>query len=85
MELDPQNDTLSLAGSRCVLVKYSHLRNHYVLDMRDFNPHRVFLDDEWMAEILLDSDLQSESIHFRCIASPTQELPAPCDDTHLRV
>jgi hypothetical protein len=94
MELDPQNDTLSLAGSRCVLVKYSHLRNHYVLDMRDFNPHRVrarrpaaaaatvlsaeacfeedvvcelpfvsirkenvgrrvFLDDEWMAEILV--------------------------------
>ena len=93
MELDPQNDSLSLAGSRCVLVKYSHLRNHYVLDMRDFNPHRVrarrataaptvlsaeacfeedvmcelpfvslrkenvgrrvFLDDEWMAEILV--------------------------------
>lgn len=41
MELDPLNDSLSLAGSRCVLVKYSHLRNHYVLDVRDFNPHRV--------------------------------------------
>lgn len=41
MELDPLNDSLSLAGSRCVLVKYSHLRNHFVLDLRDFNPHRV--------------------------------------------
>ncbi len=41
MELDPMNDSLSLAGSRCVLVKYSHLRDHYVLDLRDFNPHRV--------------------------------------------
>jgi hypothetical protein len=41
MELDPLNDSLSIAGSRCVLVKYSHLRNHYVLDLRDFNPHRV--------------------------------------------
>ena len=41
IELDPLNDSLSLAGSRCVLVKYSHLRNHYVLDLRDFNPHRV--------------------------------------------
>lgn len=35
------NDSMSLAGSRCVLVKYSHLRNHFVLDLRDFNPHRV--------------------------------------------
>jgi hypothetical protein len=41
MELDPLNDTISLAGSRCVLVKYSHLRSHFVLDLRDFNPHRV--------------------------------------------
>jgi hypothetical protein len=41
MELDPSNDSMSLAGSRCVLVKYSHLRNHYVLDLRDFNPYRV--------------------------------------------
>jgi hypothetical protein len=41
MELDPLNDSLSLVGSRCVLVKYSHLRNHFVLDLRDFNPHRV--------------------------------------------
>ncbi|KAH9955439.1 hypothetical protein BC827DRAFT_876446 [Russula dissimulans] len=40
MELDPLNDSISLAGSRCVLVKYSHLRNHYVLDLRDFNPYR---------------------------------------------
>ncbi|KAI9438014.1 hypothetical protein H4582DRAFT_2076614 [Lactarius indigo] len=114
LELDPQNDSLSLAGSRCVLVKYSHLRDHYVLDLRDFNPHRVralrpapvvtvlsaqacfeedvrcelpfvsfrkenvgrrvFLDDEWMAEILWDPDLESESIHFRTVASPAQEL-----------
>lgn len=35
------NDSMSLAGSRCVLVKYSHLRNHFVLDLRDFNPYRV--------------------------------------------
>ena len=35
------NDSMSLSGSRCVLVKYSHLRNHYVLDLRDFNPYRV--------------------------------------------
>ena len=41
MELDPSNDSMSLAGSRCVLVKYSHLRSHYVLDLRDFNPYRV--------------------------------------------
>jgi hypothetical protein len=41
MELDPVNDSMSLAGSRCVLVKYSHLRNHFVLDLRDFNPYRV--------------------------------------------
>ena len=41
MELDPSNDSMSLAGSRCVLVKYSHLRNHFVLDLRDFNPYRV--------------------------------------------
>ncbi|KAH9988250.1 hypothetical protein BJV74DRAFT_466230 [Russula compacta] len=41
MELDPLNDSISLAGSRCVLVKYSHLRGHYWLDLRDFNPHRV--------------------------------------------
>jgi len=41
MELDPSNDSLSLAGSRCVVVKYSHLRNHFVLDLRDFNPYRV--------------------------------------------
>ena len=41
MELDPLNDSMSLAGSRCVLVKYSHLRNHFVLDLRDFNPYRV--------------------------------------------
>lgn len=40
-ELDPLNDTISLAGSRCVLVKYSHLRDHFVLDLRDFNPYRV--------------------------------------------
>jgi len=140
MELDPLNDSLSLAGSRCVLVKYSHLRNHFVLDLRDFNPHRVralrpapavtvlsaeacfeedvvcelpfvslrkenvgsrvLLDDEWMAEILVrtrslfnfalcvfanhhrchrqwDPDLQSQSIHFRTIASPAQELSSP--------
>ncbi|KAI9449181.1 hypothetical protein BJY52DRAFT_1308610 [Lactarius psammicola] len=110
MELDPLNDSLSLAGSRCVLVKYSHLRDHYVLDLRDFNPYRVramqrapavtvlsadacfeedvvcelpfvslrkenvgsrvLLDDEWMAEILWDTDSQSQSIHFRTIASP---------------
>ena len=41
MELDPMNDSMSLAGSRCVLVKYSHLRNHFVLDLRDFNPYRI--------------------------------------------
>jgi hypothetical protein len=41
MELDPLNDSISLAGSRCVLVKYSHLRDHFVLDLRDFNSHRV--------------------------------------------
>ena len=41
MELDPLNDSISLAGSRCVLVKYSHLRDHFVLDLRDFNPYRV--------------------------------------------
>ncbi|KAI0251557.1 hypothetical protein BJV78DRAFT_1282409 [Lactifluus subvellereus] len=41
MELDPLNDSISLSGSRCVLVKYSHLRNHFVLDLRDFNPYRV--------------------------------------------
>lgn len=41
MELDPRNDSISLAGSRCVLVKYSHLRGHYWLDLRDFNPYRV--------------------------------------------
>jgi hypothetical protein len=41
MELDPLNDSMSLAGSRCVLVKYSHLRDHFVLDLRDFNPYRV--------------------------------------------
>jgi hypothetical protein len=41
MELDPVNDSMSLAGSRCVLVKYSHLRNHFVLDLRDFNPYRI--------------------------------------------
>ena len=35
------NDSMSLAGSRCVLVKYSHLRNHFVLDLRDFNPYRI--------------------------------------------
>ena len=40
MELDPLNDSISLSGSRCALVKYSHLRNHYVLDLRDFNPYR---------------------------------------------
>ncbi len=110
MELDPSNDSMSLAGSRCALVKYSHLRNHFVLELRDFNPYRVracrarnnnngkatttpgiisqavlsaeacfeedivselpfvsirkenvgsrvFLDDEWMAEILVRSDL----------------------------
>ncbi|KAH9054922.1 hypothetical protein EDB87DRAFT_1643771 [Lactarius vividus] len=117
LELDPQNDTLSLAGSRCVLVKYSHLRDHFVLDLRDFNPHRVrarrpapavtvlsaqecfeedvrcelpfvslrkenvrgrvLLDDEWMAEILWDPDLDSQSIHFRTIAPPAQELSSP--------
>ncbi|KAH9000996.1 hypothetical protein EDB83DRAFT_2471152 [Lactarius deliciosus] len=117
LELDPQNDSLSLAGSRCVLVKYSHLRNHFVLDLRDFNPHRVralrpapavtvlsaqacfeedvrcelpfvslrkenvgsrvWLDDEWMAEVLRDPDLQSHSIHFRAIASPAQEFSSP--------
>ncbi|KAF8266896.1 hypothetical protein EI94DRAFT_120425 [Lactarius quietus] len=110
MELDPLNDSLSLAGSRCVLVKYSHLRNHYVLDLRDFNPHRVralrtalvptvlsaeacfeedvvcelpfvslrkenvgrhvLLDDEWLAEIVWDQDLESQSIHFHSITSP---------------
>ncbi|KAH8987994.1 hypothetical protein EDB86DRAFT_2076405 [Lactarius hatsudake] len=117
LELDPQNDSLSLAGSRCVLVKYSHLRDHSVLDLRDFNPHRVraqrpapavtvlsaqecfeedvrcelpfvslrkenvgsrvWLDDEWMAEVLWDPDLQSQAIHFRAIASPAQELASP--------
>jgi hypothetical protein len=41
VELDPVKDSMSLAGSRCVLVKYSHLRNHFVLDLRDFNPYRV--------------------------------------------
>jgi hypothetical protein len=41
MELDPLNDSISLAGSRCVLVKYSHLRSHFVLDLREFNPYRV--------------------------------------------
>lgn len=41
MELDPLKDSMSLAGSRCALVKYSHLRNHFVLDLRDFNPYRV--------------------------------------------
>lgn len=41
MELDPSNDSISLSGSRCVLVKYLHLRNHFVLDMRDFNPYRI--------------------------------------------
>jgi hypothetical protein len=41
MELDPLNDSISLAGSRCVLVKYSHLRDHFALDLRDFNPYRV--------------------------------------------
>jgi hypothetical protein len=41
MELDPLNDSISLAGSRCVLVKYSHLRDHFVLDLRDFNSYRV--------------------------------------------
>jgi hypothetical protein len=43
LELDPLNDTISLAGSRCVLVKYSHLRSHFVLDLRDFNPYRVHM------------------------------------------
>jgi len=113
MELDPLNDSLSLAGSRCVLVKYSHLRNHFVLDLRDFNPHRVrtlraapaatvlsaeacfeedvvcelpfvslrkenvgrrvLLDDEWLAEIVWDPELQAQSIHFHSIAPPAQE------------
>ena len=41
MDLDPLNDSISLAGSRCVLVKYSHLRDHFVLDLRDFNSYRV--------------------------------------------
>jgi hypothetical protein len=41
MELDPQKDSISLAGSRCVLVKYLHLRDHFVLDLRDFNPYRI--------------------------------------------
>lgn len=41
MELDPLKDSMSLAGSRCALVKYSHLRNHFVLDLRDFNSYRV--------------------------------------------
>jgi hypothetical protein len=41
MELDPSNDSMTLAGSRCVVVKYSHLRNHFVLDLRDFNPYRI--------------------------------------------
>ncbi|KAI0265373.1 hypothetical protein BC834DRAFT_879123 [Gloeopeniophorella convolvens] len=41
MELDPWHDSISLAGSRCVLSKYSHLRSHHVLDLRDFNPYHV--------------------------------------------
>jgi hypothetical protein len=41
MELEIVNDSMSLAGSRCILVKYSHLRNHFVLDLHDFNPYRV--------------------------------------------
>ncbi|KAH9168068.1 hypothetical protein EDB89DRAFT_2205877 [Lactarius sanguifluus] len=117
LELDPLNDSLSLAGSRCVLVKYSHLRDHSALDLRDFNPHRVraqrpapavtvlsaqecfeedvrcelpfvslkkanvgsrvWLDDEWMAEVLWDPDLQSQFVHFRAIASPAQGLSSP--------
>ncbi|KAF8495543.1 hypothetical protein F5888DRAFT_1711808 [Russula emetica] len=130
MELDPVNDSMSLAGSRCVLVKYSHLRNHFVLDLRDFNPYRirarrarnsnsnsnnnskamttagittlavlsaeacfeedvvsellfvsirkenvgsrVFLDDEWMAEILWDRELQAQVIQFRTVTSPAE-------------
>lgn len=41
LELDPVKDSMSLVGSRCVLVKYSHLRKYFVLDLRDFNPYRV--------------------------------------------
>ena len=41
MELDPVKDSMNLAGSRCVLVKYSHLRKYFVLELRDFNPYRV--------------------------------------------
>ena len=41
MELDPVKDSMSLTGSRCVLVKYSHLRKYFVLELRDFNPYRV--------------------------------------------
>ncbi|KAI0301473.1 hypothetical protein BC826DRAFT_989875 [Russula brevipes] len=122
MELDPLNDSISLAGSRCVLVKYSHLRSHFVLDLREFNPYRVrtrgarhgkstpitgiasrmvlsagacfeedvvselpflsirkenvgsrvLLDDEWMAEILWDRDIQAQVIQFRTITSATE-------------
>ena len=41
MELDPAKDSISITGSRCVLVKYSHLRKYFVLELRDFNPYRV--------------------------------------------
>jgi hypothetical protein len=41
MELDPVKDSMSVTGSRCVLVKYSHLRKYFVLELRDFNPYRV--------------------------------------------
>ncbi|KAI9456072.1 hypothetical protein F5148DRAFT_1151386 [Russula earlei] len=41
MELDPLNDSISLAGSRCAIVKYLHLHDHFVLDVCDFNPYRI--------------------------------------------
>ena len=39
MDLGPLHDLISLAGSR--FVKYSHLRDHFMLGLRDFNSYRV--------------------------------------------